>query len=254
MFMTDIFHEYYKKIFFVLGIVIMVAVSWEIYYSLSFHLVSTTPSLNNIATVTPIINLNFNKLIANVRISSNQSIIKSWTVKGKTIQLDLVPGLVQGREYTFELHNVTDTKNQTLSLIQLKFTPKVINFNNLPEYEQQQIMQIQYNQAAQQPASFSGNVELTNNGISINQVLDYENAIQQFANKNKLKLYSVNILQSSVNPGPNNGTGVFSYTFTVDINQTPYRAVLQTEDITAASLQLYNSSGVLVFSSGVISN
>jgi hypothetical protein len=117
--------------------------------SLTFHVVSINPSLSDINSITPYIDINFNDTLKQkISISSDPNIIKSYAISGKRIRLYFNLPLNSNSKYTISLSSVTDQNNHKLNL-SYSFTP-IFKVNNLSKQENQYLLnqQVQYNQAS----------------------------------------------------------------------------------------------------------
>ena len=72
--MNDVvFKRRLKQLSAILLVLALIIICWAIYNSRTFHIVSTSPSRNNVATVSPYFKINFNKRLStkNINISEN---------------------------------------------------------------------------------------------------------------------------------------------------------------------------------------
>lgn len=138
--MNNMSHTTIKRIIAALVIVALVVAGWLIYQTLTFHVTNTNPRTSSVSDVTPFLKVNFSKSLANsVLVNSTPSIIRSQSVSGKTLTLNLVP-LTVGQDYTVTIESVTSQGGDTLHNIVLHFTAQDIPFDSLPEDQQKAIL------------------------------------------------------------------------------------------------------------------
>jgi len=116
-----------------LCLVIFAAVLWIIYVVLPFHIVRTNPSSQNVATLTPFFNIEFNKPLSTsgLSVSSNYAIIKFYKVQQKTLSLTLNYPLTAGATYAITVNSVQAVGGHKISNKTFKFTPKNITYDKL---------------------------------------------------------------------------------------------------------------------------
>lgn len=109
-----------------------------------FHLIGTNPSMSSVATISPFIKLNYNKVIdaKSVSISASDSSVSGQAVQGKTIILTLNP-LTKGKTYTINIRRVSSISGSSIYNQNLSFVPKFIDYNDLPADQREAIMKKQ---------------------------------------------------------------------------------------------------------------
>jgi len=243
-----------KQLKIIAAVVLILLLGWLgylIYLSTTFHATDTNPSLSSVATVTPFLEINFNRPLSSsgVNVTSSPSIINSYSVSGDQLKLNFPPMLQQNRAYTVTVESISDTTGKQLKNLHFTFTPKYISTGNLPEDQQQAILKRQAAAAPQSAgATFAGTEGLINNGLTTTQVQVFESDLMSFSQANKLNLNTVVV--NTVNPGPLNGSGTFTLNFVVSINSTNYNATITYSGITTIELTLTNSQGVQVYNAG----
>lgn len=237
------------------GALMVVWGGYEIYDSLRFHIISTTPSTSKVATITPFIKVNFNHSLSStgLDVSSSPAIVNHSSVSGKVLTLGLSSPMDANKKYTITIGSISDTRGKTLKDKVIVFSPRYVAYSNLSDEQQKTLLQQQSTAAANQPPAFTGTDALTADGVSVEQVQAFEQGITSFASTTHLSPHSVDI-SSDVSPGPiDQSTGNFAVTFTVAIDGTNYGAKLECIGVTGAELWLYDTqSGGQRFDSGSI--
>ncbi|HUD06380.1 MAG TPA: Ig-like domain-containing protein [Candidatus Saccharimonadales bacterium] len=251
----SIFQKRTRIVFVLAAVLVVFWVIWLIYYASTFHVVSTNPGMSNVATDSSSIKISFNRPISssNLIVVSNPSIVTSTKVSYKALVLSLSYPLNQSTRYTLTVVSVTDNLGKQLKNLVFTFTPKYVPYANLPVSQQKTIFQ-QPPTASDQPPDFGDTSGLINQGLSTQQVQDYEQGVTAFAQTTNIKLSSAIINQSSITTGPINPDGIFVINFSVSINETVYNASFQYSGLNSGELFLHNtSSGSQVFDSGILS-
>ena len=242
------------KLIIILVIILLAAWIGSILYRVStFHVVKTNPSVGSVTTITPFLDVYFNRELSQsgLSITSSPQIILSHTVSGKILKLNLTSPLQANKSYTISINAITDTAGKTLTNAHFTVTPSAVNYNQLPTDQQKAILQRQEAGSASTAPSFIGTDALLNNGLSTVQVTAFQQDIQTFAQTNKIDLRTVSIDSSSVTPGPLTSSGIFTLTFSVAINNKNYNATIQCSGIVTIDLTLSDpTSGAQVFATG----
>jgi hypothetical protein len=230
-------------------LILIIVIILEGISSSKFHLVNTNPSNGSISVVSPSIELNFNKTIPSqsLSIDARFGIVSSYQIFNKTILLYLQTPTNLNTTYTIEIKSIHDNKNDVINNLSIQFVPKNIGFQDLPKYQQKQLLVSQ--QPNHQP-TFSGTANLINIGITTNQLQQLQQYILLFNPKaTNISFNTTNFSDSKTNT--NNGT-VFTIKYSIVIDNVSYNATSSYigDNI---NLQLYNpQSGSLVYNSGNI--
>lgn len=147
-----------KRLLALLALVIAFLLAYGIYLTIEnsvFHVVSTNPSTNSVATVSPFFNIYFNRDLkpGGIKISSMPNIISSYHVVDKVIYIKLITPLRSANKYTITLNSIRDSEGDQLGQQSLSFTPQYIPSQNLP-YDQRQALlknQVRYNEQHSNP-------------------------------------------------------------------------------------------------------
>lgn len=119
----------------------VLGVCWfSYYYFFTFHIIKTTPSTRDIATLTPSISIQLNREIKDIHtitISPNPDYIDSYSFSGKEISISLNELFAEKIEIT--LIDVQSVEGDIITK-SLTFTPSEKNFSELPEYQQDEIL------------------------------------------------------------------------------------------------------------------
>ena len=128
-----------------LSIFILAAlIAVQILASFHFHVVSTDPNIKKFSNAVPFFKINFNRTLStsNVKVTSSPSIISSYSVSGKTLDLSLLP-LSVGKTYAITLQSIADSRNQTITNQVFSFVAQAINPSGLPTDQRQAILRNQ---------------------------------------------------------------------------------------------------------------
>lgn len=129
-----------KRIIAALVVLAFLLIGWLIYQTLTFHVTTTNPRTSSVSDVSPFLKVNFSKSLAkSVLVSSTPSVIRSQSVSGKTLTLNLIP-LTVGQDYTVTIGSISSQSGDTLHNIVLHFTARDISFDSLPEDQQKAIL------------------------------------------------------------------------------------------------------------------
>jgi len=250
-----------KRLKLLLALVIVLILLWIgfiIYDNSTFRLVGTNPISSAVNTASPAFDINFSKNVSSsqLSLSSTPNIISSYRVIGKSIDITLITPLNSGTTYTLSVKNIYDTGGKQLANLQFTFDPKYVAPNQITQSQQNQVLEQQSSGATTQGPSYTGTGGLINNGVSTQQIQDYEQAIASFAQSKSLTLTLININQSSIIPEPLNtySDGSFGINFSVTLNNNlTYNAKIHCVGLNQAELYLYDtSSGAQIFDSGLV--
>ena len=124
---------------------------YKIYSAEQFHLVNTTPALNEVSTSENSISLNFNKTLStnNLVATSTPTNISSESVIGKKLVINFTA--IDNKPYIINILTIFDTRGAEINNLKLRFTPTYVPFNKLPASAQKNIINEQPNQ--NQPTS-----------------------------------------------------------------------------------------------------
>ena len=106
-----------------------------------FHIVSTSPSLSNVAQVSPYIYVNFNKSldVAACNASSKDQIITGYAIKGKQLQVSLNERLDMSKVYKIKIVAKALASDQNV-VKEISFTARDIPVEDLPKQQQDLIL------------------------------------------------------------------------------------------------------------------
>lgn len=119
----------------VVGSLILIGILYEV---LHFHVRSTTPSLNRVATATSEITYKLSQPIRSVgKVTFNSAdITESIQIDGNELTLP-IDELEKDRTYTVTISNLqSDWLNNQIITIDSEFTPEYVDFNDLSEDQQ----------------------------------------------------------------------------------------------------------------------
>jgi hypothetical protein len=135
---------------YTLTILIILLLGYEIYKSLVFHEVSIVPPTKTLTTITPELDIYYNKALSHgVLVSSNPSAVSSFTVSGKKITIALAIPLYSTESYTIYVTNISDSSGKHLANERFSFVPLAVDSTNLPAAQSQKLLntQTQYSQS-----------------------------------------------------------------------------------------------------------
>ncbi len=117
-----------------------------------FRVLSTNPSVNYFADVSPFFKVTYNKPLSksDLSVTSNPGIIKSYSVSGDTLTTLLNVPLNNTRDYSIFVLRIKDTAGVELKNQVFTFKPKLVNSNDLSKSQQNALLQAQENAAALQ--------------------------------------------------------------------------------------------------------
>jgi hypothetical protein len=230
---------------------------YQIYLSLHFRVVGTEPKTNSVASVSPFLKIKFSKQLAagSVKITSTPSIIDSYKIEGKVLDIALKPPLDTNRSYNLTVVAIADTKGERLTNKAFSFKPKIVAYSKLSEAQKSTLLQ----QQSQKPASkdfvnFSGFDSLKNYGITDSQL----NTLKQYFFDYSKSAKQITLDINSIKPTPHDRSSASvsdTINFGVTVDSTAYSARIDYYNLTNIRLYLYNSqTGGLVFDSIAITH
>lgn len=242
-----------RRVLFLLLLVLALVVFYSWYTNRHFKIVSTSPSVSNVATISPFFKINFNRQLSNtaLNISSTPSVVKSYDISGKTLDIVLITPLDENTQYTIKLNSISSSGNDHIYNKDFVFKPKNLDFNQLSNDQQTVILQQQAKgrnpNSSKTYANFVGFDSLINNGITESQLNDIEQGFVKFSPQAS----TISVHAPTVKPGPHSASSSnFIVTFVVSIDSTQYNATVSYSDLNSARLQIYNpQTGALVFDS-----
>jgi hypothetical protein len=253
--MNDVvFKRRLKQLFAILLVLALIIICWAIYNSRTFHIVSTSPSRNNVATVSPYFKINFNKRLStkNINISENPQ-LGSYVINGKTITINIDNVMNQNKTYTITIGYISDTSGQVIKNSTISFTPVYQPPNDLSQSQTNTMLKNQDKAAVNQPPTFDGTDALINNGLTTQQVQLFENTVIGFMKADNISSGGIIINQSSVNPGAISN-GIFTLNFNFSIGVTNYSASMKYSSLETAQITIYSSSGTQLYQAGSVSS
>jgi hypothetical protein len=149
------FHLSKIKILIGAVLVIVAVALFVVLVVLPFHVVGTNPSSQSVTTLTPFFDIEFNKTLSSsgLAVSSNPSIVRSFSVQNKTLVINLSPLLLSGgKTYTITVNSVKSTSGQELLNKTFSFSPHQSTFSGLPSDQQAAILKAQQ-QGQSQPVN-----------------------------------------------------------------------------------------------------
>lgn len=117
-----------KLIFIGLGLLVVILLAGLGYQAMQnrqFGIANTTPKTSDITTTTPILTVNFNRVLStkDFLVSSQPKIVTSYNVSGKTLRLVLISGLSNQTTYTITIDHIFDVDGHELQNKKLTFKP-----------------------------------------------------------------------------------------------------------------------------------
>lgn len=226
-----------------------------------FQLVSTNPKLNAVTPVTPFIKVTFNKnLAAGPTFQAPAGLIKSTSVSGSTLTINLFTPLKTNTFYQLVISTVHDTAGDELTNQNLDFKTQPLPTSPLPSDQTQAITQQQAEAQAAAPYSssdlvFTGTQPLIDNGATNAQVENMEYAFYLYAKKTNQKIYNVslsNVVAAQRDPSSTSTT--FSQTFDVQMDgSNAYSGTVSYDGLLDPSrLVLVDPTGHQVYDSGQV--
>lgn len=144
-----------NKTKFILSILIILIIiagyaGYIAYRHSQFRITGYVPSLTGMSTVTPDLQINFNRTLTNnLKITMSPDVLTNYKVQNSSIELYFAIPLVESRQYTVTINNVADTQNKTLTNQSFSFTPQQVGSAWLTNSQKALIRseEDQYNQA-----------------------------------------------------------------------------------------------------------
>jgi len=133
-----------KKILTLIGLIIALALGFYVWQAFHFRQTGTYPSLSQIATLTPYIDINFNKPASanDLSITDSSKIVRSNNISGKSLRLSL-RHLAKDQTYTIIIDRVQDKNGRSLNNLRFSFTARDIPFNKLSKDQQKAVVNSQ---------------------------------------------------------------------------------------------------------------
>jgi len=141
-----------KIIYLISGLIILLLFYLVFLASSSFRVNSYSPTLNNITTITPYIDIYFSKTISqsDLSISSPENIVsKSIIESPKDIRVYLIYPLNDSQKYKIILNKIVSTTGSVINLKTVSFTPLYKNPNSIPKSQIKYIVSHQDKPTAQ---------------------------------------------------------------------------------------------------------
>jgi hypothetical protein len=163
------------------------------------------------------------------------------------------------KAYTITFDTVSSTNGAHLTKQSIHFTTQDTDFTDLPNNQQQAILDKQ----AQQPVSqntltYTGLDSLTEYGVTSSQYGDLKQAFFEFIQSTKSTAASIVVDPNNVNPVPHNPestSDIDTINFVAAVGDTSYNAKVDYSNLTAIRLYLYDQkSGAQKYDSGTIDN
>jgi hypothetical protein len=252
------YHNYrrlLKRLVIVVSILLIGFIIFVVWQSQKFHVVSTNPNTNNVASVAPFFKVNFNEPLSgkSLSVSSSYSIVRSYSVRGKTLVITLSPPMTVGYSYYIKINSISDKNGQLIKDKVFTFVPKFTPGQSLPSDQQKALLKAQANiPRSAANITFTGMDSLLNVGVSQAQTTNLEQDFFAFAAQTN----AVSIDTSSVAVTPHDPTSTStenSANFSVTVDSTPYNATINySNSDDSVRLFLYNpQNGMLLFDSDV---
>ena len=234
----------------VVGVILL---SLSAHDSNSFRLVSTSPDMDNVGTVTPYITFTFNQPLTKdgLSITSKTNAIKSVRVNDKQLIVTLPSSLQLGSSYNIDIGSISSTDGSTITNQTFSFTTKPIPFDSLPKDQQEFILQEQVDRpASKDNYAYYGESSLVDNGATSDQVTALRQALYSYFTAAKINVTDVtysNIIPKPANP--DDPASSSSWNFSLKFGGKTYSGVASNIDLYTVRLYLYDTSGSLVYDS-----
>lgn len=134
-----------KKLIVVTAIIVALLLMVRLLFlGLTFRVTKIVPDPSSIATSTPYLEIHTNKTLASnpPKVSSEQDAIHSVEVKDKVLRINLKP-LERDQDYQIEIAEIKSTAGKTIKSQAIKFQAAYIAFEELPEAQQERILENQ---------------------------------------------------------------------------------------------------------------
>jgi len=133
-----------KTIFLVVGLILIAWLVYGIYNYYNFSIVSTSPNLNTVATLSPYIKIDFNHTLSNknIFISAPNNLLYShkYYVNGKTLTIQLNEPLSTDKKYSITIDNLIDNHGQKIKNKVISFIPKKETLGQLSKNAQEELI------------------------------------------------------------------------------------------------------------------
>jgi len=142
-----------KKIIYLVSGLLVLLVFYLVFFTKSgFKVVSFYPTLNNITTITPYIDINFNEPISesDLAISSPDSIVSRYIIESSDqIRVYLVYPLNSGQKYSLVLKKIVSFKGLVINNKTISFTPLYTDSSGIPNSQLKYLVSKQNESPAQ---------------------------------------------------------------------------------------------------------
>jgi hypothetical protein len=233
--------------------VLIAAAAYLVIVNSKFHVTGTNPGTAKVATISPFFKVNFNKNLskANLSVSSEPSIIKSYDVDGKVLVINLNTPLIDGKPYNVTIKSIQDTDSDVLTDKKFDFVPQIISAQDLPKDQADAILKAQAARPrTRNDINFTGLESLVARGVSLTQADDLKQAVFQFK-PNTMTVLIDNV--KAVPHDPNSPARFDAINFAIKLDNNPYSARIEYSGLTVLRLYLYNTASGLVFDSKDVS-
>lgn len=244
-------YKYRKLAIFIVLLIVIITFGLQFYDVIKFHVIGTDPSVNSIGTLSPFLKVSFNKELSskNVSISSPSGAGSSYKVQDKVLIIYLNYPLTADKMYSVDIASVYDSSGAKLSNLVFSFKPTNIPFNDLPQDEQNALVNSQdhYNIPGINITYVNTN-DLINNGMSTTQLALLEKYFSEYKPSAKTVTFDPNSIGIYAATPP----AVAMFKFDVSIDGTNYNAEASYTFLNNITLSLYNpQTGALVFDSDI---
>lgn len=225
----------------------------------TFSVDTTDPKLNNMATISPYIRVNFTRPVSskNFKYTSSSSFVKNYTIKGKMVQFNIKGGGFEaGKSYSITLQSVASTSGDIITNKKLGFKATGRDFDSLTKEQQKAVIAAQDHFAySPESIAFSGLDDLITYGLTQTQLTGLKKALYTYSKQTGKNYPNITALRSTIEEAPVTPNAERSTLyFTVDFSgKETYKAQLDSFDLTAIQLYLRDmTTGNVVFDSGAI--
>lgn len=237
--------------------VLLLIIGVVVYQSMQFHIVGTIPSMDSFPNDAPILLIDFNKPLANTKLTTiwSPGVGSTYSISGQRLTINVRSTLQTGKQYTITIKGVRSQAGDTLGDITYTFTAQYITYDKLPK-EIQQILLKQQDQGpppSRNTITFSGTDALINQGISTYQIEALKQAVFLFGQNTKTDITTAAVDTSTITipPYSKDTSDYFTMLFDITINNTRYHATMLYSSVTAMELKLSQGS-TQVYDSGSI--
>ncbi len=155
---TNASNLFKKRLLAIAVLIVVLLVGYSVYIVIkdsTFRVVNTNPPTNDVASVSPFFNIQFNRnLKANdLKITASPNIISSYRVSGSFVYINLQTPLNTNTKYTISVSGIIDSKGQKLTNQLFSFTPRYVPTQDLSNAQRQALLkkQLKYNQQHSNP-------------------------------------------------------------------------------------------------------